>query len=283
MKIKKLLYIIPVIILAFAACDYIDEPYVEGNGTVTPTDTVIKKVLLEDFTGHQCPNCPAAAEVAHQLQQLYPGQIQIVTVHAGFFANMVSPNYLIDFTTAEGDALDSYFGVSSIGNPNGLINRKDFSGSTVIGPDDWASKIAELLSLEPDADINLIKTFNEGSGAINLTVNVDFFTDFNNDIMVCAYLSEDSIIAYQKNNDHEVGTTPEIPDYVHMHVLRGSMNGTWGDTLVAGGVSASDFASKSLNYTISTGTWDTDHMHIVVFIYDATTLEVIQSEEIKLK
>ncbi|MBN2727608.1 MAG: Omp28-related outer membrane protein [Bacteroidales bacterium] len=283
MKIKKLLYIIPILILAFSACDYIDEPYTEGNGTVNPTDTVKRKILLEDFTGHQCPNCPAAAVVAHQLEALYPGQIQIVTIHAGFFSQMVSPNYLIDFTCTEGVALDTYFGVSTIGNPNGLVNRKEYSGSRVIGPNDWPSKVAEFLAMEPDADINLGCSYNDGSGAIDLTVDVDFFSDFSNDIMICAFLTEDSIIAYQKNNDPAVGTTPEIANYTHMHVLRGSMNGTWGDTLTTGGVSANDSYQKTINYSISTGTWDTEHMHIVVFIYDATTLEVIQSEEIKLK
>ena len=124
MKIKKLLYIIPVLILAFAACDYIDEPYTEGSETTDPTDTVKRKILLEDFTGHQCPNCPAAAVIAHQLQELYPEQVVLVTVHAGIFAQMISPNYLIDFTCAEGNALNSFFGVSAVGNPNGLINRE---------------------------------------------------------------------------------------------------------------------------------------------------------------
>jgi len=66
-------------------------------------------------------------------------------------------------------------------------------------------------------------------------------------------------------------------------VLRGSMNGTWGDTLSSTGVTSGTQLSKDISYTISNGTWNKDHMHIVVFIYDAVTLEVIQSEEIKLK
>lgn len=279
---NKLIYIFPILLLLMFACDNIEAPYTEDNTNINPTDTVVKKILLEDFTGHQCPNCPEAAEIAHQLQNLYPGQIMLVTVHAGYFAQMVSPNYLIDFTCAEGDALDTYFNVSTVGNPNGLINRKEYSGSRIIGPDDWPSKIAELLATEPDADINLTRTYTEVSKTIDLNIDVEFFTDFSNDIMLSAYLTEDSIIAYQKNNDPTVGTTPEITDYTHMHILRGSMNGTWGETLSAGGATAGNAYQKNLNYSITSSTWIPKNMHIVVFIYDATTLEVIQSEKISV-
>lgn len=269
--------------IVLSSCDVIEPPYTEENGTVNPSDTIFRKILLEDFTGHQCPNCPSAAVIAHQLMELYPGKIMLVTVHAGYFADLSSPNYMTDFRCTEGTALDNYFGVSSVGNPNGLINRKDFGGSRVVGPDDWSTKIADLLMLAPDANIELSRTFNTGTSELSLNIDVDFYNEFTNPIMVSAYLTEDSIVDYQKNNNPAVGATPEIPDYVHMHVLRGSVNGTWGDTLSATGVVNGGNYSKSLNYTISNGTWDKDQMRIVVFVYDAATLEVIQAEEIKLK
>lgn len=284
MKIVSKIAIFAITIgLIATSCDYIDAPYTEGSGPINPTDTIVRKILLEDFTGHQCPNCPSAAVIAHQLMELYPGKIMLVTVHAGYFADLSMPNYMTDFRCTESTALDNFFGVSTVGNPNGLINRKDFAGSRVIGPDDWSTKIAELLAIAPDAYIELGRTFNTGTSEIDLNVDVDFYNDFNNPIMVSAYLTEDSIVDYQKNNNPAVGTTPEIADYVHMHVLRGSMNGTWGDTLSASGAVNGGNYSKNLNYTITNATWNKDHMHIVVFVYDATTLEVIQAEEIKLK
>jgi len=269
--------------LAFVSCDVVEPPYTEGGPGPDSTDTVKRKILLEDYTGHQCPNCPGAAVIAHELMEMYPGQISLVTIHAGTFANLASPNYMTDFRCTTGNELDNFFGVSSVGNPNGTINRKEFSGSRIVGPDDWATKIAELLLLPPDADISVSRTFNSGTSAIDLTANVDFLNEFTNPIMISAYLTEDSIVDYQRNNDALVGPTPDIANYVHMHVLRGSMNGTWGDTLSSTGVTSGTQLSKDISYTISNGTWNKDHMHIVVFIYDAVTLEVIQSEEIKLK
>jgi len=266
-----------------AGCDVVEPPYTDGTGPINPTDTVVRKVLLEDFTGHQCPNCPGAAVIAHELMELYPGRIILVTVHAGYFAGLAMPNYMTDFRCTESEALNTFFGVDLVGNPNGLVNRKEYSGSYIVGPDDWSTKIGEFLSMEPDADINLTRTYNSGTSTIDLTANVDFFSDFSNPILISAYLTEDSIVDYQKNNNTAIGTTPDIADYNHMHVLRGSMNGTWGDTLSAAGATQGSQHTKALSYTITNGTWIKERMHIVVFIYDATTLEVIQAEEIKLK
>lgn len=283
---KNLLSILVVAIIAvfaFAACDVIEPPYTDEQNGPDPEDTVVRKILLEDYTGHLCPNCPGAAVIAHQLMEMYSGKIVLVTVHAGYFAQLSSPNYMTDFRCTESTQLNDYFGVDLIGNPNGTINRKDYSGSRVVGPDNWSSKISELLLNEPDADINLVRTFDAGTSEIDLTANVDFLNNISNPIMISAYLTEDSIVDYQKNNNATIGTTPDIANYVHMHVLRGSINGTWGDTLSANGASSGTQLSKQFDYTVSNANWNKDHMHIVVFIYDATTLEVIQAEEIKLK
>lgn len=274
-----------IVVLSFiiVSCDVIEPPFTQNGSGTTPTDTVKRKILLEDYTGHLCPNCPGAAIIAHQLMDLYPGQITLITIHAGYFAKLVSPNYMTDFKCTTGNDLNTFFGVDLIGNPNGTINRKEFNGSKIIGPDDWPSKISELLTLAPEADINITKNFNNNTSTIELTANVDFFNDFQNTIMISAYLTEDSIIDYQKNNDPLVGAVPEIADYVHMHVLRAALNDTWGDTLSANGAIAGAKYSKTISYTITNSNWNKNQMHIVVFIYDAESLEVIQSEEIKLK
>jgi thiol-disulfide isomerase/thioredoxin len=44
---------------------------------------VTRRVLLEDFTGHTCNNCPAAAVIAEGLQTFYgEDQLILVGVHA---------------------------------------------------------------------------------------------------------------------------------------------------------------------------------------------------------
>lgn len=280
---KKTSFIFAIIAsFILASCDVIDEPYTEQNGPNPTPDENKRTVLIEDFTGHLCPNCPEAAEIAHNLQTLYPDQIVIVAVHAGYFADLAAPNFMTDFRNPVSTGLDNFFGVSAVGNPNGLINRKEYAGSRVVGPGNWASYVADILSQTPQASVKVEHTFNSGTKVIDASVKVKYAAAFENPIMISLYLTEDSIVDYQKNNNPSIGTTPEISNYIHMHVLRGSMNNTWGDTLNKNPVAIGDSISKTINYTITSSAWNTSKMHIVAFIYDAVTLEVIQTATVEL-
>ena len=75
--------------------DYEVMVYVEG-GVLEPTG---KTVLIKDFTGVRCVNCPAAAEYVHNLQhQLGEDHIFIMSVHAGYLAQPLGqfPDFLTD-------------------------------------------------------------------------------------------------------------------------------------------------------------------------------------------
>lgn len=264
-------------------CDVVDAPYVEGNPDPDPTDTVVKKIMLEDFTGHLCPNCPSAAVIAHELQALYPDRIVMTAVHAGYFADFESPDFMYDFTCTTGDELHTAFSITN--NPIGVINRLNTGTNNEVQlyeKDQWSTIISNLLLLEPDADINLnSKSYNSGTRLLDIDVKIEFITDIADPVYITAYLTEDNIVKPQKNSDPTVGTTPEIDDYDHMHVLRGSMNGTWGEELTTTASSGSSI-DKTISYTLPASDWNVDNMHIVVFIYNQTTGEVIQTEEIKL-
>ena len=70
MRLRNLIYNLSLCVagLMFVACNEISDDdrfiYVE------PAD-IAKRVLLEDFTGQRCVNCPAAAELIEQIQEEY--------------------------------------------------------------------------------------------------------------------------------------------------------------------------------------------------------------------
>ena len=46
------------VLIAFSACDKIDsDNFIDGEIIVQPED-IDRKILIEDFTGHKCQNCP---------------------------------------------------------------------------------------------------------------------------------------------------------------------------------------------------------------------------------
>ena len=72
---KYLVLLLTVIALLFFinACDKIEGQYkqavVADTSSIDTSNIVPKrKILLEDFTAHKCPNCPAASRIARDLK-----------------------------------------------------------------------------------------------------------------------------------------------------------------------------------------------------------------------
>ena len=277
---KKILGLIFLVIIALFGCDKIEPPYTQQN---TNTDTTInnnvKRVLIEEFTGHLCPNCPEASHIAENLQQLYPGKITIIAIHSGNFANLVSPNYMTDFRTEEGNILNTSFGVSTY--PSGMVDRVQLLGSQLISPNEWGSIVNDRLSEQLTVNISITTQYNELNRNFNCTINTDILSPFDSPLMLVALFTEDSIIDYQKNNNPLYGSTPDIPDYVHNHVLRGSITNIWGDTICANCLANNSY-EKTYNYTLS-NEWNEDNVNIVVYCYDAETQEIRQVIEQRIR
>ena len=62
----------PLALLLAVGCDYVSDPVAPGtSGGPPPDGTVRRRILLEDFTGHRCNNCPSAHLVAAQLEAAF--------------------------------------------------------------------------------------------------------------------------------------------------------------------------------------------------------------------
>jgi hypothetical protein len=276
------------------SCDYVANPNETlGSGGTPDTSTHIRRVLVEDYTGHKCTACPQAAIAATQLKNTFGEQVIVVGVHAGFFATPTTPSgapagsYLVDFRTTAGTAYDSptYFGVSNVGNPNGLINRKDYDGTStnhVKSYSTWPTEVSGLLALPADADITITNTYNSSTRSLSTNISSEFvnaaLTSGSYNLIVM--ITQDSIIDWQLD-----GST-HVPDYVHQHVLRANINGTWGESLVAGTITPNQSITKNYNYTLPAAylgnNCDENHCYVVAFIYNTTNYEVIQAAEAKV-
>ncbi|MBN1338440.1 MAG: Omp28-related outer membrane protein [Bacteroidales bacterium] len=274
-----------ILLTYLTACDKIEEPFVRttGNGG-NDTTTFVRKVLLEDYTGHKCVNCPGAAVIARDMQEQHEGQVIIMSVHAGFFAQPSSSGlYTTDFTTPEGDELDQFFGVSALGNPQGMVNRVGEGTARVLKPADWSAAFHEELEKPAEAVINIKNDFNESNGELHTTLEVTFIHLSQDLFRVCAYITEDSITAPQMNNDPAIGNVPCIEDYVHRHVLRGSLNNTWGDLITGQGVVADSVYTLEMSSFIIPSGWVAGHCSVVAFVYKQDNQEIIQAEEEHVK
>lgn len=283
---KNILSIITLLVgtlLFFGSCDELEGPvYYEENKTFS-SDT-INKILIEEFTGHKCGNCPRAHERLNQLEENYQDAIIPVAYHVGFFAlpSTSGDAFNKDLRTTEGDEINAFFNVSEgAGLPAGIVNRTakpgDENNAVVLYEQDWESVVSYYVNKPVDALMNIDVSYAAENRSVEGTVNIEFLNDLNKEMFLVLYISEDSIVGWQKDYDSD---PVDIENYVHRHVFRDAINSTWGKPLVDEAV-AGQIENKSFSYSLAEN-WEEKHCEIIAYIYDAETLEVIQAEHEKV-
>ncbi len=276
-------------IFSFVSCDKIEGPYTSftgGSDTAAcpvpefPAVTELKKrVLLEDYTGHTCVNCPKAAVTAHDLKETHGDQLVLLAVHAGFFANpTASGDFTYDFRSEAGTAWDNFFGVGMVGNPNGLINRRGYPNNHITAPAGWGAAITNALATQPLVDLQMMNEYDAAERKLCTHIKTRFVTTVDRNLKLIVVLTESGIIEPQKNNDNEVGVVPVIFDYVHNHVLRTAITSTWGNSVAVTGVSNPESVVKTFKQILHSD-YVAENCTVVAFVYDQDTMEVLQAVE----
>ena len=193
-----------------------------------------RNVLLVDFTGQRCSNCPAAADLLHSLTAGPAGsRIIAVSVHGGALAlsTDASPRGLAG---PDARRLTDEARVNSW--PQGTVDRP--VGGTLLRPSAWNAALAEHLALAADADAaaqqSLVADAHVAlaTRTLSYTLRPRHLTDAAGQADAETYLHlwlvEDSITAPQTLAD---GT--ERADYLHRHVLRLDLTGPSAHRLAA--------------------------------------------------
>lgn len=273
---KKTLYIFAIMGLLFGACDKIEEPFLEPTNNTGPAPgEKVRKILLEEFTGHLCINCPEATILAHDLKLVFGDQLILMTIHGGELALPSSAPFEADYRTAEGTGIYNYY--LPVGVPMGLVNRKPYEGSTTLFKDSWEPAIVDLKDLPPEAYIEIETSYDEGSRKLDIHVHSEFLEDQTQASNLCVFIIESGIVSAQKNDLASIGPTPDWDDYEHENMLRKSLTGTWGELLMEQ-ASSGDIMTKDYSVTLDSD-MDANHCAIVAFVMNASTYEILQAEK----
>lgn len=274
MKASRIFALTAVVALAItlSACDIIEGPKKDLDNLAAASDNV---VLLEEWTGHTCGNCPKSHVEAKNLEAIYDSNIVIVSIHSGFFAKTNS-EYPTDYTTPMGNAVDAYFGADVAGFPKGMINRKAYNGFVLHGFADWGTHIAAALAETPEMSIDITNSYDSTSRTVSIEVDMEYFIDGTITDNLVVVLTEDSVVSPQKDYD---SIPDKIENYVHRHVLRDAVTaGHWGEQISGAGISAGDQIKKTFTYVIPQG-FDPKHCAIVAFVADDSTKEIRQAAQ----
>ncbi|MCS6965844.1 MAG: Omp28-related outer membrane protein [Candidatus Kapabacteria bacterium] len=257
-----------------ASCDIVQPPYRE-----TPTqgpDTAQVTVLLEDYTGFRCGNCPEANERAEELRQLYGGRLIVMSVHAGFFARPTAPPYTYDFRNPVAEELDRFFGISRAGNPNGMVNRLGYPNNHILGKHAWASAVAAALQRSAPLHLTLQAVMDTTARTVQISVAIRYVEPGTPDHSLALYVVEDSVVQYQLDYRR---TPPDVPNYVHRFVLRDGVRGAWGEQLHPTGAPAGTELQRQYTYRFpEQADWNPRRCSIIAVVHRyGTTYEIVQA------
>lgn len=264
MKLKNIIYSVSLCAAALipVACDDVAEGdrfiYVE------PAE-VAKRVLLEDFTGQRCINCPEASELIERLQEEYGADNVIaVGIYGGINGTSWNGTPFPLYTEAGGWYYD-YWGVANRAQPFGMVDRQGFIGTSA-----WPEAVYNNIQKQAEVMLEAECAYNEASRNVEITVAADGVANIDGSLQV--WLVEDSVVSLQFLS----GISQPDMDYVHNHVFRATVNGQMGDDI---SVVQGERVEREFTYEISQD-WKPEDMSVVAFIYNDTG--VLQTVKAKL-
>ena len=248
---------------ATAACTPIDD---DDRLIYVKPAQVNSAVLIEDFTGQKCINCPfAATEIENIVEQYGEDHVIAVGIHCGLGMKQTATSKYQGLMTDTGNQYYAAWGRP--GQPAGLINR---STDKTTGYTTWSNQVRT--EIEKTAPLSLKVTNNYLSADRSLSISIDAFgTNGDTDGNLQVWLVEDSIISLQ-DMPTELGGG-RVYNYVHNHVFRANVTeDLWGDGV---SVKEGQTVKKTYTYTLPEK-WEANHVAVVAFVTDTDHKNVKQ-------
>lgn len=279
MKMMKKIFLFLSVVACFYACDKIEGPYIDEDSYIPVMvefeeldfGSVYRKVLIEDYTGHTCVNCPTGHAKLDELHGIYGDTLVAIGVHAGNFA-VPTVDMPANFATEVGNQWCNDFEVQAF--PSAIVNRVKY-GSYFFSPvGSWNNAIMQVDRSKLYAAIQLLPSGDDSRMIANAKVTI--MEDITDPVQLNVLLIEDGIVAPQ------LTATGVVPDYVHNHVLRASFNGPYGKQLTDNGMVENGKAYTRAYALDWNPQWKRENCSLVAILLNMNTKEVLQVEKIDL-
>ena len=267
MKIKNLFLGVATAAMAMAAasCSNIDE----GDRLiyVKPAE-VGRAILIEDFTGQRCINCPTGTEIINGIVETY-GEDNVIAVgiHSGplgFAGNSKTVGLMTDTGNEYYTRWDKE---NKMGQPWVIYNRKTSPDSHY---NNWAAMVGTIISEKANLSVKIANAYDAATRTLTTTVGADGVNGtVNGKLQV--WIVEDGIKALQMMPDGKSNK-----EYIHNHVFRAAVNGTWGEDVT---VKEGETTTKQYSYVLPEA-WNADNIAVVAFVYNDGGVENVAKKHL---
>jgi len=275
---KKISFILIAISVFFSCSDW--EVEIPLNKTDTTPEKTKRVVLIEEFTGASCVNCPKGITQTTAIRNAYPENVVVVAVHSNFLGAPATAGQ-VNLRTPDAQAIEAFLG-SWFSKPEAAINRLyDAANQTYRygSPDSWRGIVEEELKKDPAVELVIDKTYNESTRELKVTLKVKGLVTLSKPIHIHCGITESEIIADQLDN------TGKLIDFVHSHALRKMLSPIPGDK-IGDGITVNQSLEKEYNFTLPIDNilWNPEHCELFAYVsLDETEKYILQAAEVKLK
>lgn len=267
MKIKNIFLGVATAAMAMAAasCSNIDE----GDRLiyVKPAE-VGRAILIEDFTGQRCINCPTGTEIINGIVSTY-GEDNVIAVgiHSGplgFAGNSKTVGLMTDTGNEYYTRWDKE---NKMGQPWVIFNRKTSPDSHY---NNWAAIVGTIISEKANLSVKIANAYDAATRTLTTTVGADGVNGtVNGKLQV--WIVEDGVKALQMMPDGKSNK-----EYIHNHVFRAAVNGTWGEDVT---VKEGETTTKQYSYVLPEA-WVADNIAVVAFVYNDSGVENVAKKHL---
>ena len=219
------------VLLTFSCKEVYDNPIQKTPAAILDTtflnsNTLVqmpKRVLVEEFTGVKCSNCPDGHAVLKTLQDKYKEKMIPISVHSYFLGSPYGEEQ--NLTNKFAQSIWNLLGGSE--KPTAGIDRiANGATKSNFSKTDWDTKITERLATSPYANIIDTVFFDNVRQKYIYQAKVEFTQETTEQVALAVALTQNKIVATQLKG------IVEIEDYDHEHVLRYMFTDIKGDALL---------------------------------------------------
>lgn len=267
MKIKNLFLGVATAAMAMAAasCSNIDE---EDRLIYVKPAEVGRAILIEDFTGQRCVNCPTGTEIINGIVDTYgEDNVIAVGVHSGplgFAGNSKTVGLMTDTGNEYYTRWDKE---NKMGQPWVIFNRKTSPDSHY---NNWAAMVGTIISEKANLSVKIANAYDAASRTLTTTVGA-FGTNGTVNGKLQVWIVEDGVTALQMMPDGKPNK-----EYVHNHVFRAAVNGTWGEDVT---VKEGETTTMKYSYKLPEA-WNADNIAVVAFVYNDNGVENVAKKHL---
>jgi len=250
-----------------------DTSYVETT-VEAPTD---KHVLLEEFTGVRCINCPDGHIIIQSLKSTYGDKVASAAFHTNDLGEAY-PNATEDLRTADGEILQDYL-VYQGAKPCATIDRVKF-GSGDVSPmyskGVWSKHVQTEINKTAPLNIYIAPVYDSTTRTLSFSTELHYTQAVTDQQKISVLLLETNLVEPQINASNVID-----PNYLHRDVFRKAVTNIKGDPITT--TTEAGRVVRSTYITQLDARWKPENVRILVFVHKyGSTEEILQVREVEL-